>query len=57
VAVEPARAGELAAALDAARVPARRLGTAGGRSVVLALGGAEMDVEVDTLAEAWRPGF
>ena len=57
VAIDGNRAGELAAALEAARVPARRLGVAGGLSLALDIGGTMLEASVSELTEAWRPGF
>jgi hypothetical protein len=57
VAVERGRAAELSAALDAAEVPARRLGLAGGSRLTLNIGSTLVDVPVATLTDAWRRGF
>jgi phosphoribosylformylglycinamidine synthase subunit PurL len=54
VGVDPARGGELCAALEAARVPATRIGQAGGRLLALTVGSAELRLEVTELARAWR---
>ncbi len=57
VAADPRRIGELAAALEAAQVPARRLGTVGGPRLVLEVGESRIEASVVGLASAWRRGF
>jgi phosphoribosylformylglycinamidine synthase len=53
IGVEPGRAGELVAALEAARVPALRIGHAGGEMLELSVGPAEMTLDLGTLERAW----
>jgi hypothetical protein len=53
IGTDPARGGELGAALEAARVPAIRIGVAGGRSLDLSVGPLELIVDVEALGRAW----
>jgi phosphoribosylformylglycinamidine synthase len=57
LAVDADRAGELAAALEAAGVSGRRIGHATGTSLRLAVGTATMELEIDVLRGAWATPF
>jgi phosphoribosylformylglycinamidine (FGAM) synthase-like enzyme len=57
VTAAPGRRDELAAALEAAGVPARRLGTAGGGALTIRVNGDELVLEVGALGDAWRSAF
>ncbi|MCV0403101.1 MAG: phosphoribosylformylglycinamidine synthase subunit PurL [Chloroflexi bacterium] len=54
VTVEARRASELTSAASDAKVPARRLGRAGGSGLELRLGEAELELSIDELSTAWR---
>jgi len=51
------RRDELAAALDAAAVPSRRIGTAGGSALMLRVNGDVVAVEVPAMRGAWQTAF
>ena len=53
VGTDPGRGGELGAALEAARVPAIRIGVAGGRSLDLSVGPFELTVGLEAMGRAW----
>jgi phosphoribosylformylglycinamidine (FGAM) synthase-like enzyme len=57
LAVDADRAGELAAALEAAGVPGRRIGHATGTTLQLSAGTATMEVELEALRQAWATPF
>jgi len=57
VTVEPGAGIRLARAMDRAGVPGQRLGSAGGPSLEIAVGGTRIDVALPALADAWRRPF
>ncbi len=57
VAIDEAREPELEAALAAARVEGRRIGTAGGEALGLVIGDIALSVGLADLATAWREPF
>lgn len=57
IAVDPARAFEVEAALAAGGVSIRRLGVAGGEQLVIGTGGSPVGLGVDELRRAWRVAF
>ncbi len=57
VGCRPGEAARLGDALADTRVPARRLGVAGGDSLEISSGGATMTVALEELSETWRRPF
>ncbi|HEX5040346.1 MAG TPA: phosphoribosylformylglycinamidine synthase subunit PurL [Candidatus Limnocylindria bacterium] len=57
VTAPPTRRDELAAALDAAGVPARRLGAAGGAALSVRVEGDVLSVPLSALGGAWQTAF
>jgi phosphoribosylformylglycinamidine (FGAM) synthase-like enzyme len=57
VVTDGARRPELEAAFEAARVPAKRIGEAGGESLEIETGGEPMRLALGELEGAWRTAF